>query len=622
MRAGRVFGRVWAPTGEPISDADVRLDIPNGRDAVGKVRTDVRGNFSIEYTLDQSHHGDLIVKVTAAKPGYSTAWEAVNLAVGNRTGEVALVMRMENGSQDEIPFEELTHRLIPRLVARVAPNLSTGPVQADFQRGVAELLKGDSSNDPGELLGKVTDQEPCCIDCRILQGLALLEAGNWQEARRQIADANKLNEAPRVGPRLPEPAFVLGVLEEWRRDAAAASGFFQQALGAAPNDPLVLQELGRMFAWKKDWKSADQYLDRAIRAGAPDSAWLLGLRVLLQLNNLEKARVEMARYLNGRGIQQFPVDVRLVYLELARRLALRRYATSDTVVNRPVESLVKEMPELKGLQPATSQESLDSILERVGQGVLAFFNTLPNTISREMIRQETFDRKGNLKKSSNREDDYLLLSHEEEWGLGVKEYRADSGREPEVESSAGRGLNSIRTLGFTCASLIFHPNYQPASQFRYLGQQMVGGQRTLVLAFAQKPESGVTLEQFIAKNKSYPVLLQGIAWINPRDSRILRMETDLLRPPPGSGLDRRTTEINFAKVHFKDSPSVLWLPRDVSVAVQWNGNDFRNTHHYSNYRIFKVETLQMSRPMSALASSDGGPGERKQINSPGSDSPD
>jgi hypothetical protein len=78
------------------------------------------------------------------------------------------------------------------------------------------------------------------------------------------------------------------------------------------------------------------------------------------------------------------------------------------------------------------------------------------------------------------------------------------------------------------------------------------------------------------------------------------MRTDLLKPLPKVRLVRQTTEIHYGEVHFKQIPLAFWLPREVTVTVQWKGRVFRNSHRYSDFRLFNVETRE-KRKQAALA---------------------
>jgi hypothetical protein len=70
------------------------------------------------------------------------------------------------------------------------------------------------------------------------------------------------------------------------------------------------------------------------------------------------------------------------------------------------------------------------------------------------------------------------------------------------------------------------------------------------------------------------------------------MRTDLLAPRPDVHLERQTTEIRFAEVHLKTLPGAYWLPDEVVVTVSIFGETYRNTHLYSHFKLFKVETQE------------------------------
>jgi hypothetical protein len=150
----------------------------------------------------------------------------------------------------------------------------------------------------------------------------------------------------------------------------------------------------------------------------------------------------------------------------------------------------------------------------------------------------------------------------------------------------------MRTTGFACTALFFHPAYQRGARFRLLGRQRVSGHDTLVIVFAQQPEIAQRVGRFDVDGKSVPLLLQGVAWVDRESFQIVRMRTDLLTSPPKSRLKRQTTEIQFGEVSFKELPAALWLPREVTVTVEWKGRTFRNFHRYSDFRVFKVDTQE------------------------------
>ena len=55
-------------------------------------------------------------------------------------------------------------------------------------------------------------------------------------------------------------------------------------------------------------------------------------------------------------------------------------------------------------------------------------------------------------------------------------------------------------------------------------------------------------------------------------------------------MNRETTEVRYAEVHFKNASSSFWLPREVVVTVEWKDKLVRNAHRYSDFHLFNVET--------------------------------
>jgi hypothetical protein len=86
------------------------------------------------------------------------------------------------------------------------------------------------------------------------------------------------------------------------------------------------------------------------------------------------------------------------------------------------------------------------------------------------------------------------------------------------------------------------------------------------------------------------VLTQGLAWIDPANYQIVRMWTGLMAPVPEIKLESTTTRVNFAEVHFQGMASGLWLPSKVEVETKCGDLIFRNSHTYSEFKLFTVQT--------------------------------
>ena len=144
--------------------------------------------------------------------------------------------------------------------------------------------------------------------------------------------------------------------------------------------------------------------------------------------------------------------------------------------------------------------------------------------------------------------------------------------------------------GFANMWIYFDPLNQPESSFRYLGQQKISGHDTLVLAFSQKPESVRSPAMFDFGDKTLPIFMQGVAWVDASNFKIVRLRTDLLLPVEGLDMRQLTADIEFAQTLIAELKLPLWLPRQVSVTWNLNGQIIREKHHYSDYRLFRTHS--------------------------------
>jgi hypothetical protein len=275
----------------------------------------------------------------------------------------------------------------------------------------------------------------------------------------------------------------------------------------------------------------------------------------------------------------------------------------------PIAELRQTVPALAGLKDDRDQAKLAALLDSIGAKTVEIVHRTPNLISHEAVALQ----QGSIK--MHQDFSYLVLPH----ALGSKslvldEYRVDlkSGEKLQTEDmdqtaaanspapspflvdppSSGRSLPESdapsMSQGFVNGWLHFYPPNRPQSEFRYLGQQKMDGHHTLVVAFAQKPALVRLPALFRFEDKTVPIFLQGVAWVDATDFRIVRLRTDLLSPPPGVPLRQLTADIQFAQVRIAESATLLWLPHQVLVTASAGAVTRRESHTYSNYRLFRA----------------------------------
>ena len=263
------------------------------------------------------------------------------------------------------------------------------------------------------------------------------------------------------------------------------------------------------------------------------------------------------------------------------------YALARTVIDMTSDELLRAFPdEVSDLEFSDSQEELPVLLRDVGDRVESLARDIPNTASREQVRRELLRENLKVDDASTQTYNYLVLPGMS--GLW-EEIRTDSKGHP---VAVGNTQDSyFMTSGFAGVALFFHPGSQAQSRFRLLGRQR-SKPNAYVIAFAQRPEKAQPTGRLKTPYMLAParLMFQGLAWVDPRSHQILRMRTDLLAPRRDVMLARQTTEIWFSEVHFSSNPRVFWLPHEVLVTVEWNGQIYRNRHRYSDYLVFSVES--------------------------------
>jgi hypothetical protein len=287
-------------------------------------------------------------------------------------------------------------------------------------------------------------------------------------------------------------------------------------------------------------------------------------------------------------------------------------AASIVEVNFPnfttctIAELQLAVPELKGLKPSTDQQELPTLLDKVGAKTVDIDRNTPNLISRETV-MDVQERA-----ATKRTDyDYLILARVQEKTVELDEFRVDlksgekfqtstgfnneSNTRAEVERAsqelaASQGGHAPISQGFAESWVHFYPTNWAQATYRFLGEQTMDGRRTLVLAFAQKPALVQSRAEFRYRGKTYPMYLQGMAWVDPSDFRIMRLRTDLLFPLPEASLHRLTADVQFALTRIEQVPSPLSLPREVSVTSTVGGVTISEIHKYSNYHLFRAHS--------------------------------
>jgi len=599
-----VAGKIKTLQGEPVRGAVVTVEPLNGTGS-RNLTTDPRGEFGTQYQLLGAQETEFSVILTVKKKGFQPAHAYVDYGRSGNAWVVSLTLRApRDDDPDLLSSADLIAGLAPKLKQLGPADGLAAKSEKDYIRGVAQFVDQRNPERAVPLLAKVTGNNPSCIGCQTMLGLAELGWSDWDDARNSFRESVNAILANRKTGR-PEPLVAYGTLKSWEHDPEKAEPYFEEALKFAPQDALALQELGRALLPQQKFDLANDTLKKALVAGAGPEARLLDVEALLGASHSDEATAEMNRYLDGQDVKKMPVRVRQVWANVQNQEKVQALyvKTKPPKGQGQVDFLAHPPTDLiHGIEPAQDQEQLSSILDGVGARILEMINNFPNTISLEAIHQEKLGRKGGVSDTQNQEFRYLCLVPREAWGPGFIEYRADFGGKPALPKGLSEGF--MLTSGFASAELIFHPAYRSESTFRYLGRQNISGLNTFAVAFAQIPGKAHLYGSFQKGLTSETTFSQGLAWIDPTTYQIIRLHTDLLAPLPDFRLEKETLNIDFKEVHFSHLKEAFWLPGKVTLTLDWNGKLLRNQHEYSDFKIFNVATSEkIGNPKESAVSS-------------------
>jgi hypothetical protein len=280
--------------------------------------------------------------------------------------------------------------------------------------------------------------------------------------------------------------------------------------------------------------------------------------------------------------------------------------------DEPPEQLKKALPALHGIRFETptggAADLLDSILTKTGEVISGMLHRMPNLVAKEEVTQ-TVDappqsamygspgRGRNSMGSQQRFPDqqdtrrmtytYRIVSTQDpvQGGL-LDESRMDTHNRPVAASV--NDPDSPHSVGFSTTWLYFLPGNVEESRFRYVGLQKIGNRETYVVAFAQKPERERLRTVLDTGTGRCSTSIQGLAWIDQTTYRIVRMQTDLLRPLPEIHVDQLRSTLNYGEVKIPQNGLTLWLPSDVEIAWKSQDQGAEERHRYSNYRLFSA----------------------------------
>ena len=242
------------------------------------------------------------------------------------------------------------------------------------------------------------------------------------------------------------------------------------------------------------------------------------------------------------------------------------------------------------LLPASSGagDPLDALLGRVGKHVEAYLEQISAMNCTEHVLQERLGGNGKTLEKEERSFDYLILIADTGGELNLAESRLAPDEDKHTRK-ARRPL--LISNGFAALFLVFHPYYAPGFQFHAEGEEIVAGKALSKIRFQHIP--GTRSPAALAvRGREYPLDLSGVAWVNQETGIIERITAGLESGMEDVGMRRLRSEIEYKPVTFGGSPQQYWLPSVATVEVESLHQHWRNTHRFSDYKRFSVDTKE------------------------------
>jgi hypothetical protein len=229
----------------------------------------------------------------------------------------------------------------------------------------------------------------------------------------------------------------------------------------------------------------------------------------------------------------------------------------------------------------------ENLLERIAERVELFWTDFSAVNCTETIEQVKLNPKGNTIQRETTSYDYVILMQLAGNDLNVEESRIQQGKVRTKGTKKNRSL--LITDGFATLVLIFHPHFQGSYRFGPPQNDWSAGWLLYRIDFEHLP-GAPTPSVLQVGGRDYPIAWKGTAWIDPGSFSIVRIRLGLREPMTNIGLLRLDSDVEYAPVESATTSELHWLPKVAVIEAQTKQQHWRNTHRFSDYKHFSVET--------------------------------
>jgi Flp pilus assembly protein TadD len=527
-----------------------------------------------------------VFAVHVEAPGYRAAQERVQLAP--RDGASAWVIFFLQPSDARIDFRA------PRQSFLLPPS-----AQKETAEAIRDLASGHigSANDHLKKALRLAPENPLV---NYLAGVDSLEAKELRQAEAHLVKSVSIDPGN-------VPALVaLGEVRYRQDDVSGAIAILEHASRVDPPSWRVHWMLAACYLREGKFDQARQQAERARDAGKNEHTGvdlllgeaLEGLGEHRQASSVLEAFVKRNprdRIVAGvnRVLKSMPEPSAATDSGEASMTAKRSSSISPPVVP-PLPAL--PLPKLSAafwIPPDVDVEHpfllagaacpLPAVLRSAGERAVQFAKDLQQFTATEDYESVEIKRDGKLGMPFQQQFSYLVFLQQ----TSPKLIQSTEMRDQSMVLMPSQMGGPLMDTGSPVLAFAFHPIFANDFDWKCEGLGEWRGQPAWVIRFRQRPDRPTSrLHGFATLTADYPLPLKGLAWVAANGNRVLRLETDMLKPLEPAQLMREHFAIDYQPVAFHTHNVRLWLPGDVDTYVEYRGHAYHHYHHFSRFELF------------------------------------
>src|ERR1700730_14311341 len=234
-----------------------------------------------------------------------------------------------------------------------------------------------------------------------------------------------------------------------------------------------------------------------------------------------------------------------------------------------------------------ASNGLEDLSGRTSQQVSPFLEQFSDVKCTEKVTQEKLGKDDKVELKEESTYDYLVILTNTGGELSLDESRLAV----HEAKSDKKNTSLLVTNGFATLFLVFHPYYAESFRFTALADEVVDGHRLSKTSF-QHVRGTRSVAALSLRGKEYPLELSGTAWIDPQTGTIQKIVAEVGDTMQDVGVKTLRSEVEYAPVPFRGVKEAYWFPAQASVEVETPRQHWRNTHRFTDYKRFSVDTQE------------------------------